>query len=1023
MPRVALFWEEAFPTVDAEPQTLPGLRRALDGFEVTVLGADALDSLAAFDLLVLPFGSAFPKPAWPQIQVYLETGGNLLQLGGAPFSVPCVRQNVVWTPEIRQTTYHESLRINQIYPVEGARVASFEAAAEPAILAGARTPLRGTRFFELMVRFSEAPDHPHESGSAGTRDAMMRPLLFALDAAGQPVAAPVVAIDRLKGPFAGGRWVFANVEGALTPEAIRRLAFYACLGATEVSVTPGFACCYQGELPRLTIHASRFGTFRGRHTASVAITAPDGTRQSCELPPLTVDDLPAYRWTQCAATLFGGTSLAPGLYTVEATLVDEEARAAAASLRIPTLAHPGVTTHRNGFWVYDERLMSGGQDFTTDADYLRRHGEPYPVLGTTYMASDVHRRFLFEPNPYLWDRDFAAIKEAGANLVRTGIWTGWRKLMLEPGVGEEGALRALDAFVLTARRHDMPLIFTFFAFLPEMWEGENPYLDPRSLAAQRDFIAAIIERYPDTPGLLWDLINEPSFCSPQRLWQTRPNYDTHERHAWAAWLSKQSAAEVRERWRVTPSQPLDLPTEADFQDRPSFQDAYPMKAVDYRLFAQEMFNAWVNHHQVTIQMRTPKHELITVGQDEGGNDERPSPQFHAEYVDFTSNHSWWRNDDLLWDSILAKTLHKPNLIEETGIMLVEELDGRHRRSEEARRDLLERKLALAIGGSAAGAVQWLWNTNVYMPSDNEVSIGFVRADGSVRPELEPFSRLAQFVWRNRARLEGREPEATVMLIPHSNMFSVRDLATPATKACVRVFHHANRLPLRATGEYYLEGLGTPRLMLLPAARVLRQEAWEALLERVAAGATLLVTGPIDADPYWRRVERLAHLGLATHTAPVAREEFVLLAGQRLHLTFGGEKAQRVDKAVLVDRPAEVVVLPHGDGKVIFAPLPFELADNLKPLAALYEFAIAESGLERGFSVEGADSEVLVRPMTFRDAVLYTFVSETDEERTLTLRHGAQGAPISVTLPGQRAALLFVDRATGAVLDRYDPTSA
>ena len=41
------------------------------------------------------------------------------------------------------------------------------------------------------------------------------------------------------------------------------------------------------------------------------------------------------------------------------------------------------------------------------------------------------------------------------------------------------------------------------------------------------------------------------------------------------------------------------------------------------------------------------NQLITVGQDEGGFQNRLTPAFFAPFVDFTTNHSWWQNDSLL----------------------------------------------------------------------------------------------------------------------------------------------------------------------------------------------------------------------------------------------------------------------------------------------------------------------------------------------------------------------------------------
>ena len=194
--------------------------------------------------------------------------------------------------------------------------------------------------------------------------------------------------------------------------------------------------------------------------------------------------------------------------------------------------------------------MAGGRPFTTDAHNLLRDGVPYIVTGTSYMATDVHRRFLLEPNPHVWDRDFGAMRGAGVNMIRTGIWTGWRRYMPGPGSVDEAALRALDAFLLAARRHEMPVIFTFFAFVPDSWGGANPYLDPQAVDAQKEFISRIVERYKEMNDVIWDLINEPSCCSPDRLWQTRPNYDEHETRAWHEWLRERFPSETDDELRA-----------------------------------------------------------------------------------------------------------------------------------------------------------------------------------------------------------------------------------------------------------------------------------------------------------------------------------------------------------------------------------------------------------------------------------------------------------------------------------------
>jgi hypothetical protein len=67
--------------------------------------------------------------------------------------------------------------------------------------------------------------------------------------------------------------------------------------------------------------------------------------------------------------------------------------------------------------------------------------------------------------------------------------------------------------------------------------------------------------------------------------------------------------------------------------------------------------------------------------------------------DFTTNHSWWLNDALLWDSLVAANC-KPLLIQETGLQNDFQIDDTWRRSPDNQAYTLERKCALALATSA-----------------------------------------------------------------------------------------------------------------------------------------------------------------------------------------------------------------------------------------------------------------------------------------------------------------------------------
>lgn len=62
-------------------------------------------------------------------------------------------------------------------------------------------------------------------------------------------------------------------------------------------------------------------------------------------------------------------------------------------------------------------------------------------------------------------------------------------------------------------------------------------------------------------------------------------------------------------------------------------------------------------------------------------------------------------DHLVWDGVFTKTASKPNLVQETGIMYLEQPDGRAKRTEEELRNILERKYAYAFStGGRCGTV-------------------------------------------------------------------------------------------------------------------------------------------------------------------------------------------------------------------------------------------------------------------------------------------------------------------------------
>jgi len=653
-PGIVVLHEAGMPAADSPEFPQQQLAQAIPGTRFA--SADQLSSLLAESgtrLLVLPYGSAFPEQAWPGIHGFLERGGNLLVLGGRPFTRAAYRDSSGWHLRDYNVRFIRQLSIDQFQVTPGSNGLEFQNNPD-VVLSLPRFSWQ--RAFSPIIRLS-AVDLYNRGGSAGSIDARLDPLVWGVKD-NRKMAAPAMEIDHLQNSFDGSRWIFLSAEldqafasSADATKLIRALAERAQHGSQEFTARPTLPLYLPGE--PVEVEVLWHGAEKPSGTLAVRITEfPEAqpSHSEVETTNLTVPQI----------IVLPGTK-EKGFHVIQADLLEGN------SVR---------AIYRSGFWIRDNDFLRSGPRLAVNHDFFELDGHPLAVIGTTYMSSEVQRLFFDHPNAYVWDRDMAQIQAAGLNMLRTGWWTGWDKFCDENGQPYERTLRTLEAYLMTARKHGLPVQFNFFAFLPEVLGGVNPYLDPHALRKQQTLVSTVVGRFHDVPFLAWDLINEPSIS--QHLWQTRPNGDSVELAAWNRWLLKRypDRAALAAAWNVPPASiagSISLPQEIEFAPRGMYVGHNSLRVYDYFLFAQETFVDWVRAMREKIRA-TGSQQLVTVGQDEGGVKDRLSPAFYGLAIDFTTNHSWWGNDSLLWDSLTAKQPGEAMLIQETGLQREINLD-------------------------------------------------------------------------------------------------------------------------------------------------------------------------------------------------------------------------------------------------------------------------------------------------------------------------------------------------------------
>src|ERR1700680_1152538 len=254
---VVVLNEPGMPNADSAAPSYMQMESLLPGANfVAVTQLQSQLNASATRLLVLPNGSAFPEQAWPDIYGFLQRGGNLLVLGGRPFTRSAYHDASGWKLRDYSVRFTRPLMIDQYQTTPGSEGLDLE--ANPDLLVSLpRFPW--TRAFSPVIRLS-AVDLYKRGGAAGAIDARLDAIAWGLKD-GRKLAAPAIAIDHLRNGFDGGRWIFLEAE--LTPAfysngqasaIIQSLARMAMRGSQEFTVRPNLPLYLPGEPIELDVN-------------------------------------------------------------------------------------------------------------------------------------------------------------------------------------------------------------------------------------------------------------------------------------------------------------------------------------------------------------------------------------------------------------------------------------------------------------------------------------------------------------------------------------------------------------------------------------------------------------------------------------------------------------------------------------------------------------------------------------------------------------------------------------------------
>jgi hypothetical protein len=511
----------------------------------------------------------------------------------------------------------------------------------------------------------------------------------------------------------------------------------------------------------------------------------------------------------------------------------------------------------------------------------------------------------------------------------------------------------------------------------------------------------------------------------------RPIGDAHEKNAWIDWLKDRYANDIallRDAWAVSQDEVPDfehaeLPESDEFltnYDGPA-RYSHRTKLADFYAFADDSFARWMRDVRDIVRQAAPRM-LVMLGRDETLRVPTQQRDAFEHNVDLVCWHQWHREGVVFNEYCLNRVRAMPCCGQEMGVLCYKDQRNDERLDQWDVRNQIERKLIYCLGNW----IQWQSYSDPTMDVHVENKLGAIRADGTERPAMGVLRLLSWLEHRVADRLKHRQEadERLAIVVPTSLWFSSdTHLGYRATMQAIQATHLHLRQPAYCILENLLmpenaSQIGQPDVIILPSATILSDDAWANLLRIVdEQGVTLLITGSIEQNEYWQRRSRLSSIGIECQSRKLATVERVRVGDNVYDCTFREAlKLNMPAKVLLRSVPGQKTVpeltsVEHGQGRIVYCPIPVELADAIEPTVALYRQITGESQQLPPAPVrmdEANDSAAhFVYAIEYDHTTAVSIVNEGPAD-TIRFTLTRSEVDISIDVAAGRASKLYID---------------